>query len=190
MRRWNACSCAIMTSNGDRLAVAPGPTVSKPAWWQRRIAGPVRQQLTQGITPDKIAITLALGFTLGIFPILGSGFLLCGLAAWVLKLNQPIIQATGTLAYPLQLILVIPFYRAGESVFDVPAIPLSIPVLLSRFFENIPVFLKDYGMTGVRGILVWSLLAPLLCAALYFGVRPLLRRVALKLRSQPGSPEA
>ncbi|MES2468757.1 MAG: DUF2062 domain-containing protein [Verrucomicrobiota bacterium] len=157
------------------------PPAPRPNWWQRRIAGPVRQQLTQGITPDKIALTLALGFTLGIFPILGSGFLLCGLAAWALKLNQPIIQGTGTLAYPLQLVLLLPFYRAGESLFSVPAIPLSIPQLLSRFFEDIPLFLQEYGMTGVRGILVWSLLAPAVWAALYFSLRPLLRRVASRL---------
>lgn len=154
------------------------PDPARPNWWQRRIAGPVRQQLTQGITPDKIALTLALGLTLGIFPILGSGFLLCGLAAWVLKLNQPIIQGTGTLAYPLQLVFLLPFYRAGESLFGVPPIPLSIPELLSRFFENIPVFLRDYGMTGVRGILVWSLMAPVVLAALYFSLRPLVRRMA------------
>lgn len=158
-----------------------GPLPPKPNWWQRRIAGPVRQQLTQGITPDKIALTLALGFTLGIFPILGSGFLLCGLAAWALKLNQPIIQATGTLAYPLQLVLLLPFYRAGETLFHVPAIPLSIPVLLTRFFENIPLFLKEYGMTGVRGIIVWSLLAPVMLAGLYFSLRPGLRRAGSRL---------
>ncbi len=157
------------------------PPAPRPNWGQRRIAGPVRQQLTQGITPDKIALTLALGFTLGIFPILGSGFLLCGLAAWALKLNQPIIQGTGTLAYPLQLVLLLPFYRAGESLFSVPAIPLSIPQLLSRFFENIPRFLREYGMTGVRGILVWSLLAPVLLAVLYHSLRPLIRRAAARL---------
>ena len=157
------------------------PPAPRPNWWQRRIAGPVRQQLTQGITPDKIALTLALGFTLGIFPILGSGFLLCGLAAWALKLNQPIIQGTGTLAYPLQLVLLLPFYRAGESLFSIPSIPLSIPQLLSRFFEDIPRFLQEYGMTGVRGILVWSLLAPAVWAAFYFSLRPLLRRVAARV---------
>ncbi len=152
-------------------------TAKKPGWWQRRIAGPVRQQLTQGITPDEIALTLALGFTLGIFPILGSGFLLCGLAAWLLRLNQPLIQAIGTLAYPLQLILLLPFYRAGEALFGVPPVPLSIPVLLSRFFDDVPQFLKEYGMTGVRGIVVWALLAPLLLGLLHFSLRPALRRL-------------
>lgn len=170
-----------MTNVEIPLPASDETPMPKPNWWQRRIVGPVRQQLTQGITPDKIALTLALGFTLGIFPILGSGFLLCGLAAWGLKLNQPIIQATGTLAYPLQLVLLLPFYRAGEALFNVPAIPLSIPVLLTRFFENIPRFLQEYGMTGVRGIIVWSLLAPVVLAVIHFSLRPLLRRAAARL---------
>jgi uncharacterized protein (DUF2062 family) len=176
MPRSNVCSCAAMTEDP--------PAPAQPNWWQRRLAGPVRQQLTQGITPDKIALTLALGFTLGIFPILGSGFLLCGLAAWALKLNQPIIQGTGTLAYPLQLVFLLPFYRAGESLFKAPPVPLSIPVLLSRFFEDVPLFLKEYGMTGLRGIIVWCLMAPWVLAALYFSLRPLLRRLAARLVAQ------
>ena len=162
------------------------PSPPRPTWWQRRIAGPVRQQLTQGISADKITLTLALGFTLGIFPILGSGFVLCGVAAWILRLNQPIIQSIGTLAYPLQLVLLLPFYRAGEALFGVPSIPLSIPVLITRFFENVPLFLKEYGMTGVRGIVVWSLLAPTMLAVLYFGLRPVIRRVAERLTVRHG----
>ena len=165
------------------------PESSKPSvlrgWWRRRIVAPVKQQLTQGITPDKIALTLALGFTLGIFPILGSGFFLCGVAAWALRLNQPIIQATGTLAYPLQLLLLIPFYRAGEAMFGVPPIPLSISVLFARFFEDVPQFLRDYGMTGVRGIIVWSLLAPFMLGLSYFSLRPLLRGMAARLNRTP-----
>ena len=77
--------------------------------------------------------------------------------------------------------MLLPFYRAGESLFSIPSIPLSIPQLLTRFFEDIPRFLQEYGMTGVRGILVWSLLAPAVWAALYFSLRPLLRRVASRL---------
>ena len=186
MPRWNASSCAVMTDIRVPVPASDPASVPKPNWWQRRIVGPVRQQLTQGITPDKIALTLALGFTLGIFPILGSGFLLCGMAAWGWKLNQPIIQATGTLAYPLQLVLLLPFYRAGESLFGVPSIPLSIPVLLSRFFENIPRFLSEYGMTGARGIIVWSLGAPVLLVILYSSLRPLLRRARARWAGDGG----
>jgi uncharacterized protein (DUF2062 family) len=160
---------------------AAAPTTPARNFWQRRVRDPIVAQLTQGITPEKIALTVAIGSGVALFPILGTTTLLCFLVALALRLNQPIIQGTGTLAYPLQLVLLLPFYRAGESLFSAPAIPLSIPQLLYRFFEDTPRFLQEYGMTGVRGIFVWSLLAPVGWAALYFSLRPLLRRWAARL---------
>lgn len=157
----------------------------RPSWWQRRIVLPVKQQLTQGITADRITLTIALGLTLGIFPILGSSILLCGIAGVMLKLNQPIIQAIGTLAYPLQLVLLLPFYRAGEWMFNQPHIPLSITVLIQRFFADVGQFLKDYGMTGVRGIIVWCIIAPVLGPILYFIIRKPIRALAARLQTKP-----
>lgn len=157
----------------------------RPSYWQRKFVIPVRQQLTQGITAEKITLTIALGLTLGIFPILGSSILLCGLAGVFLKLNQGLIQVIGTLAYPLQLGLLIPFYRAGEWMFHQPSIPLSIGVLIQRFFENVPQFLKDYGMTGVRGIIVWCLVAPVVFPVIYYLVRPPIRAMAARLPHKP-----
>ena len=37
-------------------------------------------------------------------------------------------------------------------------------------------------MTALRGVLAWTLIAPLVAAALYFGLLPVLRRLA-QLRS-------
>lgn len=169
--RLPVCSFSAVKDENRQERAAPG-------WWQRRIFQPIRQQMTQGISADRIALTLALGFSLGIFPILGSGFLLCGVAAWCLRLNQPLIQAVGTVAYPAQLLLLLPFYRAGEWAFQVPPVPLSIPVLLQEFFRDIPEFLKRYGMTGVRGIVVWAVITPPVGTALYFLLLPCLRRLA------------
>eukprot|EP01034_Spumella_vulgaris_P003768 gene3768-4823_t len=65
------------------------------------VLGPVLAQLRQGITPEKIALTAALGAVIAVFPILGSTTVLCGLVAWGLRLNQPIIQLVNYLCYPL-----------------------------------------------------------------------------------------
>lgn len=155
---------------------------ARTGFWQRRIRRPVVQQLTQGISAEKIALTLTLGITLGIFPILGSTSLLSALAAWLLRLNQPIIQTVTILTFPLQCLLLLPFYRAGETLFGVPAIPLSIPLIIQRFFENTGQFMLDYGMTGVRGIVVWALIAPPLGALLYVVLRKPMRALAARLR--------
>jgi uncharacterized protein (DUF2062 family) len=156
------------------------PSVAAPAsFWQRRIVAPVLAQLRQGVSPDQIALTLALAAVLGIFPVFGVTTLLCGLAAVWLRLNQPLIQLANYALTPLHLALLLPFYRSGEALFRQPHLPIfSIDELLARFEAGPLSFLVDYGMVVVYGIVVWLLLAPPLCAVLYFASRPLLRRLA------------
>ena len=151
------------------------------SFWQRRVIAPIAAQLRQGITPEKIALTLALGGTLSLFPILGATTALCALAAWQLRLNQPIIQLTNYLLYPLQLLLLLPFYRAGESLFRQPHLPIfSVTELLQRFQLDPIKFFVDYGMVGVYGIAVWCLLAPPMIALLYLLLRTPLRVLAAR----------
>ena len=157
-----------------------GPGAS---FWRRRIVAPIAAQLTQGVTPEKIAFTIALGVVLGVFPILGSTTILCALAGILVRLNQPIIQLVNYVAYPLQLLLLIPFYRAGEHLLGRPPIPLSIPLLLGRFKEDTGQFLKDFGMIGVGGILVWLIIAPVAVGGIYAGVRGPLRMLAGRMKA-------
>jgi len=151
------------------------------SFWQRRIVAPIVAQLTQGVTPQKIALTIALGLMLGIFPILGSTTALCALAGIFLKLNQPIIQLINYLGYPLQLALLIPFYRAGEHLLGRTPIPLSIPLLFDRFSADFWLFIRDFGMVAIGGILVWVIVAPAGTAAIYVATLPALRRLARRV---------
>jgi uncharacterized protein (DUF2062 family) len=160
--------------------------VTQASFFQRRVREPIVAQLRQGITPEKIALTLALGTALGVFPILGSSTLLCALAGIWLRLNQPIIQLVNYLVYPLQLLLLLPFYRAGEALFGQAPVPIfSMTQLVERFRAGPWQFLVDYGMVGLYGVVVWCIVAPLAIALLYFGLRPLLERAACQIRQVP-----
>lgn len=144
------------------------PVAGRESFWKRRVIAPIVAQLKQGITPEKIALTLALGAVLGIFPIIGLTTLLCGLTAWRLKLNQPLIQLTNYLMYPLHLLLLLPFYRAGETLFRQPHVPIfSVADLMQRFSSNPTQFMIDYSMVGLYGVVVWSLVAAPLTGLLY-----------------------
>jgi uncharacterized protein (DUF2062 family) len=152
-------------------------------FWQRRVVDVVLAQLRQGITPQKIALTVAIGATVGLFPILGSTTLLCFLAALWLRLNQPIIQTINYLMYPLQVAGIYFFIRLGEWLTRTPPLSFSITGLLEQFRAAPLHFLQQFGMTALRGVLAWCLLAPLAAALLYFSLLPLLRRlVALRNR--------
>jgi uncharacterized protein (DUF2062 family) len=69
--------------------------------------------LRAGISPRRLALTLALGFAIGCIPVVGIPTILCFGLALALRLNLPAIQAANYLAMPLQLVLIVPFIRMG-----------------------------------------------------------------------------
>ena len=147
--------------------------------WQRRVVAPIRAQLTQGITPDKIALTLALGAVLGVFPLLGLSTPLCAAVGIGLRLNQPVIQLVNYLAYPAQLLLLIPFYRAGERLYGAAPVPIAdVAGLVARFEAGPWQFVLDYGQVALYGITVWCLVAPPLAFLGYRALRPALEALA------------
>ena len=96
-----------------------------------------------------------------------------------MRLNQPLIQLVNYLAYPLQIALLIPFYRAGERLFGAEPVPIvNVAELVQRFGEGPWQFMLDYGKVGLYGIVVWALLAPALVAISYFALRPALTALA------------
>ena len=151
----------------------------------RWLVRPIAQQLTQGVTPPKIAQAVSWGVTLGIFPIIGSNTLLTLMVGVPMKLNQPVLQAFKTISYPLQWSLLLVFYRTGEWLFNAPHVSIHIPTMMTRFFEEPGPFFRDYGMTALYGIVSWCLIAPLVLAALYFTTKPVIERLARMRRTQP-----
>lgn len=152
--------------------------------WKRRVINPIVVQLKQGTTPDKITLNIALGAVLGIFPIVGLTTLLCGLVAWRLRLNQPLIQLMNYLMYPLHLLLLLPFYRAGETLFQQPHVPIfSVSDLIARFSASPTHFIADYGMVGLYGVTVWALIALPLGGLLYLLLRSPIQSLASRIET-------
>lgn len=157
------------------------PAAAEGSWWRRRVVAPILAQLRQGITPERIALTAALGAVIAVFPILGSTTLLCGLAAWALRLNQPVIQLVNYLCYPLQFALLLPLYRAGEW-FGAPHVSLSIPEMLARFEAGPLEFVAEFGLVALGGVAAWLVVAPFAILLLYLALRPPLRLLAARSR--------
>ena len=73
--------------------------------------------LRQGISPQRLALTLALGFAIGCLPVVGIPTALCLMLALTLRLNLPAIQVANYVAMPLQVLLILPFVRLGGWLF-------------------------------------------------------------------------
>jgi uncharacterized protein (DUF2062 family) len=148
-------------------------------FWQERIVALIVAQFTQGFTPQKISLTVPLGLTLGVFPIFGATTTLCALAGLWLKLNQPIIQLVNYLASPLQLALILVFVRIGEWIMRAPRVNFSIPELFRKFHESPANFFREFGLTGLHGIIAWLVIAPFFAALIYFLLLPPLKKLAV-----------
>jgi uncharacterized protein (DUF2062 family) len=152
----------------------------KEGFFQRRLVRPIIDLLRQGVTPEKIALSIALGVALGVFPVLGSTTALCAVVAVVLRLNLPAIQIVNYFVYPLQIALLIPFFRLGERLFRVPPLPLSVPQIYAMIHANMWEAIRSLWTTTWHAIVVWCLLSPLFVAAVYAILVPALRRVLRK----------
>lgn len=163
----------------------PNPHPPAKSFWRRRVVDVIVAQIKQGITPQKIALTLALGITGGIFPILGATTLICLIFGICFKLNQPIIQMVNYLVSALQLAMILVFIRIGEFVVRATPVSFSIPELFRKFHQSPMEFLREFGMTGVHGIIGWLLIAPELTLLLYLIFLPLLKKLARKTTDKP-----
>jgi len=146
-------------------------------WLYRKIVLPVVDLLRQGITPEKIALSIALGVVLGIFPVLGSTTLLCAAAALVLRLNLPAIQLVNYLIYPLQLILFLPFLKAGSRIVGSRPVSLTLGEIFSLMKTDLWGLVRTLWTASLGAMALWLVIAPVLGAAVYYTLAPILRKL-------------
>jgi uncharacterized protein (DUF2062 family) len=152
--------------------------------WRRWFVTPVVKQLTNGITPEKIAWSISLGIVLGVFPIMGTTTLLCIAVGWVFKLNQPVLHIFNYAMYPLHLALILIFIRLGQQLFGVPLLSFSISELVDQFNASPVQFARDFGMAAVHGICAWLLVAPVAMVLIKLACMPVIRRLAKSISSR------
>lgn len=156
----------------------------KESWWRRRLVAPVVAQLTVGISPERIAWAISLGIVLGVFPIMGTTTLVCLVAGWLLRLNQPVLHVFSNLVYPLHLVLILVFIRLGERLYGAPGLSFSIPQLLGRFKDDPLQFGRDFGMSAWHGVSAWLLVAPVAALLIKLAVAPVLRQLEVSLKKR------
>jgi uncharacterized protein (DUF2062 family) len=181
------------------MNVSPPPAEAAPSgvpapsrsFWRRRLVDPVRALLTQGVAPDRVAFTLALGTGLLLFPFLGfTAMLNLGVGLW-LRLNQPILQTLNQLLGPVQLLMIFVYVRGGERLWGADPMPFSVGSMLATFREDsLTGFLQRFGWAGVHAFSAWLLTLPLIVLAVQALVRPVIRRASRRLGRRSSTPTA
>lgn len=106
-----------------------------PHLFRDKVYLPLLKLLKQGLTPSKLALVMAIGTTVSVFPILGFSTLVCTLLAILFRLNLPAIQIANYVAFPIQVGLFFPFLKIGEKLTGV-AQETPSKTSLASIFDN------------------------------------------------------
>ena len=109
---------------------------------------------------EKMALCIALGFVLGIFPVLGATTLMCTIVALALRLNLPLIQLVNYAVYPVQLILLVPFFGAGSWLFTSQLPADAIRQMIASLENNLWASMGQFWDLILYAVFVWLLVSP------------------------------
>ena len=130
--------------------------------------------LRMGIAPQRLALTLALGFAIGCLPVVGVPTALCAVVAVAFGLNVPVIQAANYAAMPLQLVLILPLSRLGEWMLSAGSQPA-----FARSLEHgsLSQAIWATGSVASHALAAWLVIAGPMVLLLTLALKPVLERV-------------
>lgn len=146
---------------------------------RRWLVDPLVALLRQGVTPEKLALSVAVGGIVGIFPVLGTTTILVTLVAAALRLNLVAVHTVHYAMTPLQILLIIPFVRVGEHLVGAAPQKLSISegmALISQGALHAAMVLWD---AIVHAVIGWLAVGPVALVLCYWAAKYVLARPAL-----------
>jgi uncharacterized protein (DUF2062 family) len=150
-----------------------GPVEGSLKTLLRRLVSPVVKQLKAvmscGLTPRKLALTLCIGTLLGILPLVWGTTLICVILAYLFRLNHVALQSVNYLLYPVQLVLLVPFFKLGERLFPWgPPVPEHV---VSTLIDAPLSSLHLFGWITLKSIAAWGVTALPAALTIYMVLR-------------------
>ena len=153
-----------------------------------RILRPLLRQLRGGVTPRRLAWSLALGIVIGINPSVGITTFIVVMLAWTFGLNQIASQIGAQAMAPLHLLLFIPFIELGVFLFHTGRLPLSRRQIEHLSHHPWRMF-REIWQWEWHALIVWAIIAvitmPLLAMYIRRALVLLMRRHRTLMRSRP-----
>ena len=159
----------------------------RAGWFRRRVVDPLVGLLRQGLAPEQLALTVALGVGLGIVPLLGATTTLAALVAWRLRLNVAAMQLVAHLFTPLQLLLLLPLLRTGAQLLGgANTQNLTVDSVRRLVATDWRGALRLLWRAELGALALWLLGGGVLVAGLYVVLKPVFRRVAARTAGPAG----
>ena len=136
---------------------------------------PVLNLLRQGMTPHKLAVTVALGTVVGVLPAFGVTTVMGTALAARFRLNIAATVLVSYLMQPLQLLLIIPFIKAGIFLFRLEELKFSLEELIAMFKADWLDALNKLWIANLAAVSAWAILAIPAGLILYYLLLPVLK---------------
>lgn len=153
-----------------------------------KILRPLLRLLRGGVTPRRLAWSLALGMVIGINPSVGLTTVIVILLAWTLGLNQVASQIGAHIVAPIHLLLFVPFVQLGVHLFHTRSLPMDRRQLEHLSRHPLRLF-HDIWLWEWHALLIWGIVAaiamPLLALYLRRALVMLMRRHRALVQSRP-----
>jgi len=172
-------SSTSISATGVQTTPEPPPRT----WVQRRLLDPFMGLLKAGLSPSSLALTAALGVALGVAPTVGFTTIICTAVALRLRLNVAAIQLVCHLLSPVQLILLLPLLRWGATLLGQGEQVANLTLTQIRHMisaEGWSSVVQLLWRAELGALLLWAVAAVPTVLALYFGLRPLFRKIVRK----------
>jgi len=141
--------------------------------------------LRYGTSPRRLAWSIAVGFAIGINPLLGSTTLLSLAIAGLFRLNLVASQLATHLSYPLEIVLFYVFIRAGNRLFHTGHLPLHRDALLSAVRHHPIDTTKLLWTWEWHALIVWAAASLIAVPILVAILTPALARLETTLHFEP-----
>jgi uncharacterized protein (DUF2062 family) len=135
------------------------------------ISAALVKAINQGTSPSELAFTCSLGVVIGLLPVWGVTTLVCFVLSLVLRLNLVVIQLVNYLVVPFQLLLLVPFIRAGAWMTGQRTFAYTLDELMILFKEKPVILLQEAGLAVALGVACWLIVAVPVFFLLYFPLR-------------------
>ena len=165
------------------MSQLPGSSSLPPpaGWFRRRVVAPLVSLLRQGLAPQQLALTVALGLGIGLVPLLGITTALAAFVALRLRLNVAALQLVTHLFSPVQLLLLLPLLRQGARLLGGTAAPdLTLASLRQLLAHDWRGALSLLWRAELGALVLWLLGASALGVVVYFALKPVFRHLAAR----------
>ncbi|OVA01318.1 protein of unknown function DUF2062 [Macleaya cordata] len=153
-------------------------------WLNKKIVDPLLQIIRRGAEPKQLAFSVALGITLGVFPIFGVTVFLCGMAIALLgsRCHAPSVMLANFISAPIELSLVVPFLRLGEVISGGSHFPLTSDALKKVLTGQAS---REVLLSILHALLGWLVASPFILAILYVILLPCFKLLVHKFSPLP-----